>query len=167
MRLSPTRAALSAILVSTSIVGAQGARVTPDRVRFVLTALAHDSMQGRAMGTPGSMRAAAFIAEQFRLAGLKPAVDRAPSSTESVLSGYFQSVPLRVRTVDPASALTVDGATLKLGVDFATAPGPAKRAGIIVLHETTGRARHIYDVTARLAAAGNDALVQNPSLWRS
>jgi len=113
MKLTPARAALSALLVSASLAGAQGARVTPERVRFVLTTLAHDSMEGRAMGTRGSMRAAKFIAEQFRLAGLAPGGD----------SGYFQHVPMRVRSIDPASAITVDGTTLKLGVDFGTTPG--------------------------------------------
>src|SRR5215510_984873 len=113
MTTTPIRAAFSALLVSTSVAGAQAARVTPERVRFVLTTLAHDSMEGRAMGTRGSMRAAAFIAEQFRLAGLTPAGD----------SGYFQHVPMRVRSIDPASAITVEGTTLKLGVDFGTTPG--------------------------------------------
>ena len=113
MILTPARAALSALLVSTSIAGAQSVRVTPEHVRFVLTALSHDSMEGRAMGTRGSVRAAAFIAEQFRLAGLKPAGD----------SGYFQHVPMRVRAIDPASAITVDGTTLKVGVDFAATVG--------------------------------------------
>ncbi|HEY7191656.1 MAG TPA: hypothetical protein VH436_34135, partial [Vicinamibacterales bacterium] len=106
MRLTPARAALSALFVSASLAGAQATRVTPEHVRLVLTALAHDSMEGRAMGTRGSMRAAAFIAEQFRLAGLKPAGD----------SGYFQHVPMRVRTIDPTSAITVAGTTLKVGV---------------------------------------------------
>ena len=89
--------------------------VTPDRVRFVLSSLAHDSMEGRGTGTPGSMRAAKFIAEQFRLAGLTPAGD----------SGYFQHVPMFTRAVDPKSAITVDGTTLRLGVDFAVAAGRA------------------------------------------
>jgi hypothetical protein len=89
--------------------------VTPDRVRFVLSSLAHDSMEGRGTGTPGSMRAAKFIADQFRLAGLTPAGD----------SGYFQHVPMFTRAVDPKSAIAVDGTTLRLGVDFAVAPGRA------------------------------------------
>lgn len=90
-------------------------RTSPDRVRFVLTTLAHDSMEGRAMGTRGSMRAARFIAEQFRLSGLTPAGD----------SGFFQHVPLVVRTVEPNSAIAVDGTTLHLGADFGIAPGRA------------------------------------------
>jgi hypothetical protein len=41
-------------------------------------------MEGRAVGTRGAHRAARFIAEEFRAAGLEPAGD----------SGYFQRVPL-------------------------------------------------------------------------
>jgi len=59
----------------------------PATVCRVLSALAHDSMEGRATGSTGAHRAARFIAEQFRAAGLEPAGD----------SGYFQRVPL-VRT---------------------------------------------------------------------
>ena len=92
--------------------------VTPDRVRFVLSSLAHDSMEGRGTGTPGSMRAAKFIADQFRLAGLTPAGD----------SGYFQHVPMFTRSVDPKSSITVDGTTLRLGVDFSVAAGPCRHA---------------------------------------
>ena len=44
------RAAAAALVISTGIANAQ---TTPDRVRFVLTSLAHDSMEGRAMGTRG------------------------------------------------------------------------------------------------------------------
>jgi len=107
------RAAAAALVISTGFANAQ---TTPDRVRFVLTSLAHDSMEGRAMGTRGSMRAARFIAEQFRLAGLTPAGD----------SGFFQHVPLFVRSVDRSSTITVDGTTLKLGTDFSVAPGTCR-----------------------------------------
>lgn len=57
---------------------------TPERVRLLLGALAHDSMEGRATGAPGSARAARFIAERMREAGLEPAGD----------SGYFQRIPM-------------------------------------------------------------------------
>jgi uncharacterized membrane protein YgcG len=116
MTPSPSiRAALAAVITFAGVTGAQNTRVTPERVRFVLSALAHDSMEGRAMGSRGSMRAAAFIAEQFKQIGLTPAGD----------SGYFQHVPLFIRSVDPNSTLSVDGSTLKLGVDFSIAPGRA------------------------------------------
>lgn len=41
-------------------------------VSRIETALASDSMQGRKAGTPGSERAAAFIANEFKNAGLQP-----------------------------------------------------------------------------------------------
>lgn len=41
-------------------------------VRRIETVLSHDSMQGRRAGTPGSDRAAAFIAAEFKKAGLQP-----------------------------------------------------------------------------------------------
>ena len=57
----------------------------PESVRALLSALAADSMEGRATGAPGSARAARLIAERMAAAGLVPAGD----------SGYFQRVPLR------------------------------------------------------------------------
>jgi len=55
---------------------------TPSAVRTLLGALAHDSMGGRATGTPGAAMAARFIADAMRKAGIEPAGD----------SGYYQRV---------------------------------------------------------------------------
>jgi hypothetical protein len=49
-------------------------------------ALAHDSMEGRATGSPGAHRAARFIAAELGRLGLEPAGD----------SGFFQRVPLAI-----------------------------------------------------------------------
>ena len=57
----------------------------PERLRILLSALAADSMEGRATGAPGSARAARFIAQHMASAGLVPAGD----------SGFFQRVPMR------------------------------------------------------------------------
>lgn len=69
----------------------QGAAPTPSitsvdeaEVRRLLGALAHDSMEGRATGRPGSERAARFIAAELERYGVTPAGD----------SGYFQRVPV-------------------------------------------------------------------------
>lgn len=87
--------------------------VTPAHVRYILSVIADDSMQGRGTGTVGSMRAAKFIAEQMKEAGLVPAGD----------SGYFQHVPLAYRRFDPTSTLAVNGTTLHALTDFvATSP---------------------------------------------
>jgi hypothetical protein len=58
--------------------------VTPAEVCRVLSVLAADSLEGRGTGTPGGARAARFIAQEFKDAGLEPAGD----------SGYFQRVPI-------------------------------------------------------------------------
>ncbi len=59
-------------------------RVAPESVRAQLTALAHDSMEGRRTGTPGARRAAHFIAQRMTEIGLEP----------GGYDGYFQRVPL-------------------------------------------------------------------------
>src|ERR1044072_9194540 len=56
---------------------------TPQSVRALLSVIAADSMEGRQVWTPGSHRAAKFIAEQMRRIGLVPGGD----------SGYFQKIP--------------------------------------------------------------------------
>ena len=57
----------------------------PADIRALLSALAADSMEGRATGAPGSARAARFIARQMAAARLTAAGD----------SGFFQRVPMR------------------------------------------------------------------------
>ena len=125
--LAVATATLLPIASSRAQNAARAAMVAPEHIRFVLSSLAHDSMEGRGTGTRGSMRAAKFIAEQFRLAGLEPAGD----------SGYFQHVPLATRAVDPGSALVVDGTTLRLGVDFSISAGradPTSLDGVQVIY---------------------------------
>jgi hypothetical protein len=60
-----------------------------ERTRMLLTALAHDSMEGRRVATRGEARAARFIAARMREAGLEPAGD----------SGFFQRLPVANTTV--------------------------------------------------------------------
>jgi hypothetical protein len=111
-----------AVALPSAAFAQSGARtvVTPEHVKLVLSSLAHDSMEGRGTGTRGSMRAAKFIAEQFRLAGLEPAGD----------SGFFQHVPMVTRAIDPASTLSVDGTTLRVGSDFSVTAGRADPASL-------------------------------------
>ncbi len=60
-------------------------------VEQLLRGLAHDSMEGRATGTPGAARAARMIAEQMRSVGLQPGGD----------SGFYQIVPMRMTASVP------------------------------------------------------------------
>jgi hypothetical protein len=87
-------AALLAALVASGLwhsaaaqVGRRAA-VNERDVRRLLSALAADSLEGRATGTRGSARAAALIADEMRRIGLEPAGD----------SGYFQRVAVAVAT---------------------------------------------------------------------
>ena len=59
-----------------------GPLIEVDEVREVVSVLAADSLEGRRTGTPGSARAARFLAERMHRYGLEPAGD----------SGYYQRV---------------------------------------------------------------------------
>ena len=67
---------------------------TVERTRSLLTALAHDSMEGRRFGSPGEARAARFIEARMREAGLQPAGD----------SGYLQRLPVAMMTTRTRAA---------------------------------------------------------------
>jgi hypothetical protein len=84
------------------------AAVDPDRVRTLLTSLAHDSMQGRATGTPGAARAARLIAAELGRLGLQPAGD----------SGFYQKVPLAIGERRNAQGRVV-GQSIRLLPNFA------------------------------------------------
>ncbi len=70
--------------------------------------LASDSMRGKRAGTIDELRAAVWVAEQVRKAGLQPAGEDGT---------YFQFFPLRRTTVAPNSQLTINGKTLQLWQD--------------------------------------------------
>jgi hypothetical protein len=67
--------------------------------------LASDSMRGKRAGTQDELRAAAWVAEQARAAGLKPAGDDGT---------YFQFFPLRRITVAENSNININGKSLEL-----------------------------------------------------
>ena len=68
---------LAGCAAGTSTSQTEEAAVDEARVRTLLTALAHDSMQGRRSGTESAAQAARFIAEQMEEIGLTPAGDSA------------------------------------------------------------------------------------------
>ncbi|MDA1081129.1 MAG: M20/M25/M40 family metallo-hydrolase [Gemmatimonadetes bacterium] len=111
--------------------------LTPAQVRGLLTALAHDSMAGRATGTPGAAKAARLIADAMQRAGIAPAGD----------SGYFQRV-----------ALVLDATTGRGG--RAGGP-PVRRQSFRVLPsladlDTVPAARHTAAVNVVGIIRGND-----------
>lgn len=94
------------------------AAITASDLMTRLYIYADDSLQGRETGTPGHIKATNYIAGQLKAMGLEPMGDHGT---------YFQTVPVIRRTLDPSSAITADGVTLKPGVDFvATVRGRMK-----------------------------------------
>ncbi|UCC72243.1 MAG: M20/M25/M40 family metallo-hydrolase [Gemmatimonadota bacterium] len=77
-----------------------------------LTALAHDSMMGRESGTLGHYMATEYIATQVARLGLEPAGD----------DGYFQTIPLVQRGLDPEASVSVGATALEVGTDYLPVP---------------------------------------------
>ena len=72
-------------------------------VKHVQT-LSSDDMEGRAPSTPGGQRAAQYIADQLKAAGVAPAGDNGT---------YFQDVAIVESTVDRSFTLSVPGRTYR------------------------------------------------------
>lgn len=83
-----------------------------------LRTLASETMHGRGYQNDGHSKAAGYIAERFRAAGLSPAF---PGDS---LSGYFQTFPIALNLIEGA-ALKINGKALKIGADY-------------IVHESSG-----------------------------
>src|SRR5690242_9543921 len=119
---SSTQAPASAASAAMPVTGqlplkyagpATSAAISAQDLMTRLYVYADDSLQGREAGTIGHMKATAYIADQVRKLGLVPAGDNGT---------YFQNVPFISRRFDPATTLTVDGATLAAFTDFVASP---------------------------------------------
>jgi hypothetical protein len=86
-----------------------------------VAALSADEMEGRAAGTPGHRRAAAYVVAQLRRLGLRPA------GTD----GYLQHVPLSERRVDHAASRA------RLSVRGAATPVSLPEAAIVTAGAST------------------------------
>ena len=91
-----------------------GAAITAQDLMTRLYIFADDSMMGRAAGTIGNFEGTTYIGNEVKRLGLTPAGD---SGT------YFQAIPLKTRSVDSTSTLTVAGAPLAYGTDWAVYGG--------------------------------------------
>jgi hypothetical protein len=85
------------------------AGITPADARARLELYADDSMQGRKAGTPGNVKATAYLAAEAGRLGLAPAGDGGT---------FFQTVPLVERRLAPDAALAVEGQAFRPGADF-------------------------------------------------
>src|SRR5437660_4349346 len=86
-------ARLSIITLAVSVAFAQQpspSAPSVDRLRHVITYLASDALEGRRTGTPGATEAAHYIAGEFSLLGLQPAMAGTRGGNQSA---YLQPFP--------------------------------------------------------------------------
>jgi hypothetical protein len=85
------------------------AAITAQDLMTRLYIFADDSMQGREAGTIGNAKGTDYIASEAKKMGLIPAGDGGT---------YFQTIPLKIRSIDPSSSLKVGDATFAYGTDW-------------------------------------------------
>jgi Zn-dependent M28 family amino/carboxypeptidase len=89
---------LLAACASTPADRSAAPKIDPVRMSNMIRTLASDEFEGRGPGTAGEARTIAYIAEQFRLAGLEPAGED---------GGWMQRVPLVRTQLDKRGSVTV------------------------------------------------------------
>src|SRR5688572_18439934 len=97
------------------------ARFDAAKFRERVIRLSADDFEGRGPGTEGGKRAAQYIAEQLKLAGVRPA-DK---------NSYFQNVRLVGVKADPGTRLQVGNESFKFADDF-VATTSAQKANVAV-----------------------------------
>lgn len=85
------------------------AAITAADLMTRLYIFADDSMLGREAGTEGNVRGTNYIAHEIQRMGLIPAGDNGT---------YFQTIPLKTRTLDSTSTFTAGDAHLELFKDY-------------------------------------------------
>ena len=89
--------------------------------------LASDELQGRRTGEPGNRTAARYIAEQFRMLGLKPAASADGQPT------YFQPIAMERVQAATSAQMIVGKDTLRMGKELAVMTGgPADVSGEVI-----------------------------------
>jgi len=101
------------------LTGALDAQTRPEisaqDLRHRLFVIAHDSMGGRATGSEGNYKTAAYVAAEFKRLGLEPAGEHGT---------YFQVIPFFRLRPDDRLTLSVDGQPLSLGRDILPIQSP-------------------------------------------
>lgn len=105
------RTLLGLLLASGTLASAQTntKQINVEEVRRIESVLASDSMQGRRAGTPGSDKAAAFIAAEFKKAGLQPVAGGSYLQSFSVFKPKFLGLEATVNgaTFDSRNVIVV------------------------------------------------------------
>ena len=111
--------ALIVLAFATQLFSAQDltSRFNADKMRERVKRLSADDFEGRGPGTAGGRRAAQYIADQMKQAGIAP----------TNRGGYFQNVPLVGLKADPNTQLDITGSggseSFKFGDDFVASTG--------------------------------------------
>jgi Peptidase family M28 len=112
---------LSLLILSSFFATAQSFKKLPEskisraEVENHIRFLASDEMKGRRTGEQGNQIAARYLAEQFRMLGLKPANG----------DSYLQPVPLVKLKAAAYGSIIANGDTLKVGKEFVIVNGGA------------------------------------------
>lgn len=141
-RLAVAAAALFVLTAGPAFAQATRA-VERNAVEAHMNFLAGPELQGRGSATRDEAIAAAYVASQFRLAGLTPVPG---------MEGYLQRVPVVITTPSGEARLTVGGVTLNQGEDFAILNGG--------LNAASGAVTVATDAAA--LPAGAEALMISP-----
>ncbi|MFN4147664.1 MAG: M28 family peptidase [Runella sp.] len=89
-------------------------KISRAEVEMPMRFLAADELLGRRTGEQGNWVAARFIAEQFRMLGLKPAQGQ---------NDYLQSVPLTMQKASQGGMIVANSDTLRMGKEFVLLAG--------------------------------------------
>ncbi|MBO0939996.1 M28 family peptidase [Fibrella sp. HMF5335] len=104
------------VAVSPSSTASPEEKLTKSELENHLRFIASDELQGRRTGSPGNMIAARYLAEQFRMLGLKPAGDN---------DSYYQRVDLQFSKPVTSGIIRVGSDTLNVGKQFVVTGGTA------------------------------------------
>lgn len=112
-RLAVAAAALT-VLIAGPVCAQATHAVERNAVEAHMNFLAGPELQGRGSASRDEAIAAAYVASQFRLAGLTPAPG---------MDGYLQRAPVTITTPSGEARLNAGGVTLNQGRDFAILTG--------------------------------------------
>ena len=115
-------ASLIALIASPAMAQATRA-VERNAVEAHMNFLAGEELQGRGSATRDEAIAAAYVAAQFRLAGLTPAPG---------MDGYVQKAPVTKVTPSGEARLAIGGMSLTQGTDFAVMAGGLNAASGVI-----------------------------------
>jgi len=156
------RAALLAVVACLLLAASERPLVSPERVGEHVRFLASPALKGRMSGTPELDRAARYIADYFRAAGLQPAVCDAKGK-RSYYQDFQVTVGAKLGRQNRAAVRTAAGSVpLKLEKDYTPLNfSDSGQATLPVLFAGYGitAAEHNYDDYAHLDANGKAVIV--------